>query len=342
MNSRGKAAVAVPTLASLMLMVAACSGAGEGGDEGTETLVLASAANTSINMGKAIEHFAEIVNSGDSGLEIETHLDGSLYSEATAVEAVQTGGADLGTISDGNYGAFGDAMFFMNLPYVFEDREQFSQFILESDLANDVREQVEDETGLAVVGLLENTGFRWLGQQKEVRQPSDMRGIRYRTVDSPVEIDLIKAWGGSPTPVAWAETYNALSQGVVDGLHSLYDWSDAAGHFEVLSNVTEVDAVIGVHLLYIDRARLDEFTDEQQEAILQAGEETEAWIIDQNTEINEEIREEAISRGIDVYEPTESEAAQWREMATNTLTKYRDQIPNGLLEGIESLSEGEG
>lgn len=205
LENRARLFIAPAIGASLLL--AACSGASsESGEQTTEKLVLASAANTSITMGKAMEHFAVLINEGDTGLEIETHLDGSLYSEATAVEAVQTGGADIGTISDGNYGAFGDAMFFMNLPYVFEDREQFAEFILESDLADQVRAQVEEETGLVLVGLLENTGFRWIGQDKEVRSPQDMKGTRYRTVDSPVEIDLIKAWGGSPTPVAWAET----------------------------------------------------------------------------------------------------------------------------------------
>ncbi|MQA80486.1 MAG: hypothetical protein GEV10_18740 [Streptosporangiales bacterium] len=322
---------------ALLTALSVTSGCGGAGSM-SETLVLASSANTNITMGRALQHFAKLVDDSGAGLEVETHLDGSLFSEATAINAVQNSEADLATISDGNYGAFGDGMFFMNLPYVFKDRDTFKSFILDSDAVEDVHKQVEEETGLVVVALLENSGFRWLGQNKLVRSPSDMGGVRYRTVDSPVEVDLIKAWGGSPTPIAWAETYNALSQGVVDGVHSLYDWSETAGHFESVSHVTEVNAVIGVHLLLMDRNRFDDLTDGQQRAVRDAGSDTEAWIIEQDTQANQKARREVSDQGVKIYQPNASEEAQWLKRGLTVREKYKDRIPRGLLDGIESLS----
>ena len=44
-----------------------------------------------------------------------------------------------------------------------------------------------------------------------------MKDLKFRVPQSAVLIAAYKAFGGSPTPISWAETFTALQQGVVDG-----------------------------------------------------------------------------------------------------------------------------
>ena len=43
---------------------------------------------------------------------------------------------------------------------------------------------------------------------------ADMQGLKFRVPQSAVLIAAYKAFGGSPTPISWAETFTALQQGV--------------------------------------------------------------------------------------------------------------------------------
>ncbi len=305
-------------------------------------LVLASSANRSIAMGKALLYFTDEVTKRTGGrVTITSHLDGSLYSEASAIQAAMSRAIDLATISDGNYGAFGDEMFFMNLPYVFRDRAGFAKFVLESELADEVKQRVEKSTGLKPVAFLENVGLRVLVQSKhEARIPRDITGVRFRTVDSPVEVELVKAWGGAPTPIAWAETYNALSQGVVDGLHTLYNWSYAARHFEVAKYVTEVQAVIGVHLLLMNKGTFDAMPADVRKAILEAGRSAERWTIELDTTEDRQFREK-VQRdfGVKIYTPKPEELQQWREAAVKIWPKFSRQVPADFLERLRAAQQ---
>jgi TRAP-type C4-dicarboxylate transport system substrate-binding protein len=53
--------------------------------------------------------------------------------------------------------------------------------------------------------------------KKQIRTPKDMKGLKLRTINSEVQIELVKLLGASPTPIAWPELYTSLATGVVDG-----------------------------------------------------------------------------------------------------------------------------
>ena len=52
---------------------------------------------------------------------------------------------------------------------------------------------------------------------KQVKSPDDVKGLKLRTIGAEIQIELVKALGGSPTPIAWPEVYTSLGTGVVEG-----------------------------------------------------------------------------------------------------------------------------
>jgi len=62
------------------------------------------------------------------------------------------------------------------------------------------------------------TGFRNFTNSKHaIKSPADMVGLKFRVMETPLYITMVKALGASPTPIAWPEVYTSLQQGVVDG-----------------------------------------------------------------------------------------------------------------------------
>ncbi|MCG3056995.1 TRAP transporter substrate-binding protein DctP, partial [Escherichia coli] len=50
-----------------------------------------------------------------------------------------------------------------------------------------------------------------------MKSPKDLEGMKIRVQESQTSIAMIKAMGGSPTPMAFGEVYTSLQQGIIDG-----------------------------------------------------------------------------------------------------------------------------
>src|SRR5690625_7307437 len=62
-----------------------------------------------------------------------------------------------------------------------------------------------------------DAGFRSFYAGRPVNTPEDLRGMKIRVQESPIAMRMVRALGGSPTPISWGELYTALQQGIVDG-----------------------------------------------------------------------------------------------------------------------------
>src|SRR5215471_19502179 len=109
-----------------MLALTTVAGSGPYGLESADAqqpivLKLATSAEQHLSAGKGYGKFADLVNERAGGkLKVEVYYAGALGAEVPAVRNMLAGTVELSTISDANLGAFSDALFFMNLPYLFK------------------------------------------------------------------------------------------------------------------------------------------------------------------------------------------------------------------------------
>jgi TRAP-type transport system periplasmic protein len=73
--------------------------------------------------------------------------------------------------------------------------------------------------------------------RKPVRRPEDLRGFRLRMPDARVWLATGEALGGSATPIAFAEVYMALQQGIADGQENPITTIQAMGFHEVQTHL---------------------------------------------------------------------------------------------------------
>lgn len=302
-------------------------------------LKLAHSATADQPTGKAMIKFAELVEAKTGGkVKIETHLAGSLYAERTAIEALVTGAVDLAGCSNGNWGAFTNTLIFMDLPYVFRTEESFRK-VIDGPVGNEIIKKFEKE-GFKLLMQLDNAGFRDLvNTKKEIRVPSDVKGLKIRTTASPVEIAMFKNWGAIATAIDWAETYNAISSKVVDGEFVMPIWLAAAKHYEVLKYATENKAVIGIQTLTMKKDVFDKLPKATQEAIMYAAQEAQLY----NNEIDrldrERARAYAASLGVKTYKPTDAEMEVWRSTGREIWSKFDAKVDKQLLKMILDAQE---
>jgi tripartite ATP-independent transporter DctP family solute receptor len=139
-------------------------------------------------------------------------------SERECIEALQGGMLEMHQTTFGGLAAlFGPAQA-LDLPYTFAN-DAVAECVMDGPLLADMGKAIRDaRLGLRLMAVGNTGGWRSFATTKRrIQSPADLRGLRIRTLPSALEQEMVRALGGSPTPLPWSEVYYALSAGLLDG-----------------------------------------------------------------------------------------------------------------------------
>ncbi len=164
--------------------------------------------------------FKDFVEGRTNGeVTVEIYPAGQFCSKfAECIEQVQSGVLEVTISTIGGFGNIFPAGQVMDLPYMFRD-DRVAECVFDGPFVGQLRDAVLEEIGPMRLMTVSNTGgwrnFATVG--KQIKTPSDVEGMKIRTIPADIQIELVKALGGSPTPVSWPEVYTSLATGVVEG-----------------------------------------------------------------------------------------------------------------------------
>ena len=226
---------------------------------------------TASDYGQTILEFADRVNARAPGLEIQVFGDSSLGGTQTLIEGVQLGNVHLANAGYGSLGAFVSELGAMELPFIFGRELDIDQIrgVTQSDLYEEWQDMLAEKIGARVVAPAWYYGHRDILVKKPASSPGDLRGVKVRVVPAPLYVEIMKGLGAVPTPVDWPEVYNALKQGVIDGVDAATDsieymkFYEGATHYLGTHHITGLNAMIANQKWYRslsdeDRQVLDE------------------------------------------------------------------------------------
>jgi C4-dicarboxylate-binding protein DctP len=202
----------------LIALGGANAGAAEADYNGPKVVFkVAQGGASSGHSGIALTNFKNRMEARCNGkVEVQVYSDSLLGTEREITEGTILGTVEMIAMGMGTFGTFYDKMQFANTPFLFSSREQSWRFY-DSEFMNKLNAEAGTALGLRVLGYGEN-GLRCLSNnQRVIKAPSDMAGLKIRVQPNPIYVAMIDALGGSPTPVAFAELYTALQQKTVDG-----------------------------------------------------------------------------------------------------------------------------
>ena len=304
------------------------------------TLRFATIKNRQLSQGQQWNHFAELVNQATGGkVKVQVFYDGTLFGERTAVEAVLNGSIDIGTSANPQYAPWTDAMLWMDMPYVVDDQAGLRK-LLDGPPGETIRSSMEQKPGLKVLMMIDNGGGRpVLTVSKQIKTPADLKGMKVRSVSSPVDQAIWRSWGASPTPIDFAEVYSALQSKVVDGYGP--NWSDAIGtkQVEQIKYAADVNYIVGTQLAVMRLDKFNALPKELQDVLLKAGRDTERWGI--KVDADEVAQMKGIFKdkyGVVIYEPAAPELEQWKSLARAVWTQFPGRVSVEKLKELQQLS----
>jgi TRAP-type C4-dicarboxylate transport system substrate-binding protein len=115
-------------------------------------------------------------------------------------------------------------------------------------------------------------------------------------------VDLVKALGASPTPVSYSELYSALQTGVVEGAENPPAAYLANAFYEVANKLTLDKHIFAPNFILTASKTWDRLSEDDRALLLEAGEETEAFVKEISQKADEEALAELENNGVEIIE----------------------------------------
>ena len=273
----------------------------------------------------------------------------SLGVEQQLAAGIKAGTIDIGFTATPNLAPFTDAYLQFDLPFLFKNDRAYIDVLENHPAGKKALAQFEKDLGIKVLVITSHTydapvsGTDLMTRNKQAKVPADIKGMKIRTSSTPVEINLMKAYGANPTPVQYGQLYTALQQGVIDG-NAATPLPPCASIklYEVTKYYTAIGFRFNLLPIYINRKKFDSLTASQQKAILDAAAEVKPlagqWARDK---VKSSIAEYE-KAGVPIYYPKKDEMAQWvsvREKVWKEIAEaFKGKIDLGVANEIYKLS----
>ena len=293
------------------------------------------------NVTVGYEKFKELVEQ-KSGKKIRIQIFGNcqLGSDRVTTEAAQAGTLDMSSSSTPNLASFSKAYMAIDLPYITEPKNQEKLYkALDEGELGKALDNVAASVGLKTI-MFSEYGYRnFVSAKKPLNAVEDLKGMKVRTTDSPVEVAVAEALGMNPAPVAWGETYTALQQGTVDGEGNTFSLLNDAKHTEVLKYAMNSEHNYSMHILLMNGKKWDSLTPEQQAIIREAAAEATAWQREESVRLEEKAWRAFRDKGIQIHMLTPEQRAEIKAKTRPAYERFAKEVPAHILKLIEETQK---
>lgn len=211
------------------------AGCGDQGD--VRVIKMAHSLDTNHPVHKAMVYMAERLDEISAGeMRLDIYPGGQLGSERESIELLQIGSLAMTKVSASPLEGFVPEMKVFGIPYVFRDHDHYWQ-VLNGEIGRELL-LAGERVRLRGLGYFDAGSRSYYTVDKPVNTPADLDGMKIRVQNSQTAVRMVKAMGGSGTPISWGELYTALQQGVVDGAENNPPSFFSSKHYEVCKYYT--------------------------------------------------------------------------------------------------------
>lgn len=257
----------------------------------------------------AMDKFAELLEERSGGdITLKMFHSGVLGSQPDAIEQLRLGGVAIGNFNLGPIGPIAPAANVVSLPFIFKDVAHMHR-ALDGDAGDQISAGMA-EKGIVALAWYDSGARSFYNTKKPVTEPADIEGMKIRVMNNDLYSGMISAMGGNPSPMAFAEVFQSLKTGVVDGAENNWPSYESTGHFEVAGFYSLSEHLIIPECVCINADAFNALSGDQQAMVKEAARESanlqrELW-----AERELESREKVMAQGVKYNEIADKSAFQ--------------------------------
>ena len=214
-----------------------------------------------VRMGKKLE------KETNGRITIQMYPLMQLGGEKEMIEQAQVGALQIARISVGAMGPVIDDLNVFNMPFIFRD-EAHMRKVIDGPIGQGLLERVNSSpnTRLIVLGWMD-AGTRSVYTNKAIKSPSDLKGLKIRTMGNPLFVEMMNAMGGNGVAMGFNELMAALQSGVVDGAENNEPTVLAQNHYTVTKVYSRTGHLIIPEIFVFSKRTWDTLSKSDQELV---------------------------------------------------------------------------
>jgi len=285
------------------------------------------------------EKFKETIEDKSDGRITVTILGNKQISNSNDEDAekVQSNTVQMSSVPTYTLAALGsiDKYKLCDYPYLFKNDEEIYK-IMDGEIGSELSQELIDKTGLKAYGAYSLGWVKISTNEKPIKAPEDLAGLKIRTTNSDLYMELIKSWGANATPVNYGELFTALQQGTVEGMVTTTGLYVSDRFYEVQDFMADVNPMAIVHVPVVNY----EFYSSLPEDLQKVFDETMEIYLEEVRALEAKAEKDAIGqlreKGMEVTELTDDQKQVFMDAAAPILVDKADLVGADFIERIQN------
>ncbi|OYQ71194.1 C4-dicarboxylate ABC transporter [Wohlfahrtiimonas chitiniclastica] len=266
-------------------------------------------------------------------VKVEVYPNSSLYGDGQEMDALLLGDVHILAPSLAKFEHYQKKIQLFDLPFLFDDMAALDRF-QNSEAGQSLLTSMTDKgiTGLAYW----HNGLKQLSANKPLRTPKDARGLKFRVQASAVLEEQFKALRANPRKMAFAEMYQGLQTGVVNGAENPYSNIYSQKIHEVQKNITESNHGTLDYMVITNTKFWDGLPEDVRAELKNILNEVTVEVNAQANALNDGAKQSILDAGTtEIITLTPEERAQWRDAVRPVWKKFEGQVGADLIQAAE-------
>ena len=289
-------------------------------------------------LGKGANKFAELVASKSGGkIKVKNYPATQLGSEVQMISATQGGVQEMVGVSSAPLVGIVKEFALFDLPFLFANEREVDA-VVDGPVGTELFDKLASKR---LVGLCfwEN-GFRHVTNSKRpITKADDFKGLKIRTMQNPVYVDLFNTLGANSVPMAWPEVYPALETKAIDAQENPFAIVSTNKINEVQKYLSVTKHGYSPYAVMVGAKFWDKLNPTERAIFKDACNEARDYQRKISREEDVKTAAELKARGMQINEVPADAVAQMRQQLKPVTDKYTKEIGEAVIKQVNAEIE---
>lgn len=283
---------------------------------------------------RAVQRLAAAARERSNGrIAVTVHSRGEMGGERAMFDLMQAGAIEMGVSGSVIVSAIAPEYGVLDAPYLIGSPEHLAR-VIGGPVGESLRRDILQRKGIRIIGHMDRAPRHLTTRGRAVRTPADLRGLKVRIREIPVQVQAFRLLGASPVPMAFGEVYTALQTRVLDAQENPLDIILGASFNEVQDHVILTGHVREVQWLIVSDRWWNSLSPADRTILQAVADEAMAWGQTEVYAADARLVADARAKGMTIVELTADERAAFQRGVADLPRQFERIWKPGLFETI--------
>jgi TRAP-type C4-dicarboxylate transport system substrate-binding protein len=279
---------------------------------------------------------AEAINTRSNGrFKMEIYDNAKLGSTATAMQALQAGTIQMNMDASSQMTSFAPTLNIFDTPYLMPNYDETALKVITGPTTKKILEACDNKR-MKFLGIF-SFFPRFMETTRPVHSLEDAKGLKFRTTQSKMHVEIMKSFGMAPIPMTSSEVVTSLQQKVIEGVDYALNPSIALGYDTIAPYWAKWDHAFLISPICVNRNWWEKkLTEEDRQFLMTVITEIATQSMRNEQQFDEGAMQKLAAEGKPVFVPSAEEKARWIDAAKDVHKQFSKEFDPALVDAFRA------